>query len=118
MHASMYVQIWVAVDRQFGCKDFRASETTALHWPVCNTTFATGLDEEIVVHHLIAVGVPWKALEPASCTRCTQPVGGEITGRFPSLFEKKTAWNLQSAPGMTGMSTFEGYFKKSPGTTS
>ena len=30
----MYVQIWVAVDRQFGCKDFRASETTALHWPV------------------------------------------------------------------------------------
>lgn len=74
----MYVQIWVAVDPQFGCKDFRASETTALHWEVCNTTFATGLDEEIVVHHLIAVGVPWEALEPASCTRCTQPVGGEI----------------------------------------
>ena len=113
----MYVQIWVAVDRQFGCKDFRASETTALHWPVCNTTFATGLDEEIVVHHLIAVGVPWKALEPASCTRCTQPVGGEIY-RFPDpksrgvscRCSKKTAWNLQPAPGMTGMSTFEGYF--------
>ena len=83
-----------------------------------DTTFAaTGLDEEIVVHDLIAVGVPWKALEPASCTRCTQPVGGEIY-RFPDpksrgvscRCSKKTAWNLQPAPGMTGMSTFEGYF--------
>ena len=96
MHASMYVQIWVAVDRQFGCKDFRASETTALHWPVW---------------HDVCCDRPWwrdRCPRPYCCrcpvesigtcqlhtlhTACRgwnlQVPGPEITGRFLSLFQK------------------------------